>query len=407
MFPRSFSTTLHYHFTEATKPGQLQTAVNIANDTFGRQFLAIVAPGNVPNATFAVASPTPATLTALQHVPNVATIEVRTQLQAGWRLVNGETTSIDLDGYQDWRPTTLNTFQLTSGRWPGRGEIVMASRDHFVQPVASGDTVTIALPNGQLVSLRVVGLAYTTEKTNAQALGYMSADALQQIAPATMGNIPAQTHETPPTLFATEILLKMHNQSYAAVQATFATLTHLLGTTHVPVFTSTFFATANQQDTQLGITGLLNILLILASIALLLVCVLILNTVNTLLTEQMKVIGTMKALGGTSFHIMRSYLLTIGLYALIGTALGVGVGLLLCSQVAALVAEQSRLDLPPFQVASWVMLTSIAIGLLVPLLSALGPLWIGTGMTVHNAMTSYGVQGEKRAKTSAWGRQLH
>lgn len=382
------------------------TAVNIANDTFGRQFLAIVAPSDVPNASFTVPSPTPATLTALQHVPNVATVEVRTQLQAGWKLTNGETASIDLDGYQDWRPTALNTFQLTSGRWPGRGEIVMASRDHFVQQVGPGDTVTITQASGQATSLRVVGLAYTTEQTNAQAIGYMSANALQQIAPATMGSIPAQTHETPPSLFATEILVKMHNQSYAAVQATFATLTRLLGTSHVPVFTSTFFSTANQQDTRLGITGLLNILLILASIALLLVCVLILNTVNTLLTEQMKVIGTMKALGGTRFQIIRSYLLSIGLYALIGTALGLGGGLLLCSQVTVIIAEQSRLDLPPFQVAPWVMLTSVAIGLLVPMISALGPLWIGTGITVREAMTSYGVQSGKRAKISAWGRRL-
>jgi putative ABC transport system permease protein len=68
---------------------------------------------------------------------------------------------------------------------------------------------------------------------------------------------------------------------------------------------------------------------------------------------------------------------------------------------------QLQLDLPPFRVALWVMLTNVAIGLLVPLISALGSLWIGTGMTVREAMASYGVQGGKLAKTSAWGRQLH
>ena len=383
------------------------TAVNIANNTFGRQFLSIVAPSDVPNATFYATFPTSAALTALQHAPNVETVEVRTQLQAGWRLANGETASIDLDGYQNWRPPALNTFQLSSGRWPGRGEIVMASRDHFVQPVTLGDTVTITLANGQSMPLRVVGLAYTTEQTTAQAIGYMSADGLQRIAPATLGSMPAQTHDTPPSLFSTEILLKMHNQSFASVQATYATLTHLLRTSHVSVFHSSFFSTANQQDTQLAISGLLNILLILASIALLLICVMILNTVNTLLTEQMKTIGTMKALGGRRWQIMRSYLLSIGLYALLGTALGLSVGLVLCSQVTNIVAEQSRLDLPPFQVAPWVVLTSIAVGLLVPLVSALGPLWIGTGITVREAMASYGVQNGKRAKTGAWGRQLH
>jgi putative ABC transport system permease protein len=383
------------------------TAVNLANDTFGQQFLSVVAPSDVPNATFFAASPSPATLTALRHVPNVATVEVRTQLRAGWKLASGETASIDLDGYPSWQPTTLNTFQLTTGRWPGRGEIVMASRDHFVQPVTLGDTVTLTIADGRTVSLRVVGLAYTIEQTDAQAIGYMNADALRQIAPAATGSLPAPAHDTPPSFFSTEILLKTQNQSYASVQATFATLTRLLKTSHVQVFTSRFFATANQQDERLAISGLLNILLILASIALLLVCVLILNTVNTLLTEQMKIIGTMKTLGGTRGQITRSYLLSIGLYALIGTALGLGVGLLLFSQVAAIVARQARLDLPPFQVTPRVILTSVTVGLLVPLCSALGPLWIGTGMTVREALASYGVQHGKRAPAHAWGRRLH
>ncbi len=124
------------------------TAVNLANDTSGQQFLSVVAPSDVPNATFFAASLSPATLTALRHAPNVATVEVRTQLRAGWKLASGETASIDLDSYPSWQPTTLNTFQLTTGCWPGRGEIVMASRDHFVQPVTLGDTVTLTIADG-------------------------------------------------------------------------------------------------------------------------------------------------------------------------------------------------------------------------------------------------------------------
>jgi putative ABC transport system permease protein len=383
------------------------TAVNIANDTFGRQFLSIVAPNDVPNATFFTTPPSPATLTALRHVPNVATVEVRTQLQAGWKLANGETASIDLNGYLNWQPTILNTFQLTGGRWPERGEVVMASRDHFVQPVALGDTVTITLPNGGTVSLRVVGLAYTIEQTNAQALGYMSADALQQIASTARGNIPAPTRGTSPSLFSTEVLIKTQNQSYASVQATFATLAQLLKTSHVHVFSSHFFSTAGQQDTRLAISGLLTILLILASMSVLLVCVLILNTVNTLLIEQMMIIGTLKTLGGTRSQIIRSYLLSIGLYALVGTALGLGVGLLLSAQVTAMVAWQAQLDLPPFQVSPWVILTSVAVGLLVPTLSALGPLWIGTGITVREAMASYGVHRGKRVQARSWEHRLY
>lgn len=124
-------------------------------------------------------------------------------------------------------------------------------------------------------------------------------------------------------------------------------LTQLLNTVHIPVFGSHSFSTTNQQDTQHSIAGVLNILLVLASLALLLVCVMIFNTVTMLLTEQMKVIGTMKALGGTRRQIVSSYLVSIGLYALVGTALGLGLGLLLFSHVTSIVANQVQIDLPP------------------------------------------------------------
>jgi hypothetical protein len=79
------------------------TAVNIANDSFGRQFIPVVAPNDVPNATFNVAAPSSSTLTALQHASNVETVETRTQLQTGWKLADGRSASIDLDSNQNAR----------------------------------------------------------------------------------------------------------------------------------------------------------------------------------------------------------------------------------------------------------------------------------------------------------------
>ena len=73
---------------------------------------------------------------------------------------------------------------------------------------------------------------------------------------------------------------------------------------------------------QLIVTGLLNIVRILAGVALLLVCLMIINTVTTVLSEQIRIIGTMKALGGTRWQIMRSYLLSVGIYGISGTVLG-------------------------------------------------------------------------------------
>ena len=109
------------------------------------------------------------------------------------------------------------------------------------------------------------------------------------------------------------------------------------------------------EGSQFMLNGLSSIFLVLASMALLLTCLMILSTMNNMLTEQFKIIGTMKAIGGTQGKIMRSYLLTVCIYALIGTALGLG--LLLCSQVSAIVAQQAKVDLGPYPLSQTLFYT--------------------------------------------------
>jgi putative ABC transport system permease protein len=99
----------------------------------------------------------------------------------------------------------------------------------------------------------------------------------------------------------------------------------------------------------------------------------------------------MKAIGATSGRIMRGYLLTVGIYALIGTVLGLALGLFLCTQIAHAVAQQTKIDLGPYQPAPGVILVSLVAGLVIPELAALLPLWIGTRITVHQSMASYGI----------------
>jgi putative ABC transport system permease protein len=133
----------------------------------------------------------------------------------------------------------------------------------------------------------------------------------------------------------------------------------------------------------------------------------IFTSVTTLLSEQIKLIGTMKALGGTRWTIARSYLLTIEIYSTIGTTIGLALGLVLGYQLAAHLASTVQLDTGqlmeagPFQVAPTVVVTSLAVGLLVPQLSALWPLRTGTRITVHEAIGAYGVRA-----SSAGGRAV-
>ena len=385
------------------------TAVNIASDTFSRDFFSIVAPNDAPNITFYVQSLPPAVATRLQHTANVQAFQVRQQFLSRWHLTgNSGSVSLAINSYADWTHIQLDTFQLTSGRLPGPGEIVMATSDRFIQPVAPGDTITVETLNGQPITVRVVGLAHTDEQFSTQASGYMSLDGLQQITQTTQNEHEplAQPQQGPPP-FSTEVMLKTQSGAFNSIQQTVSQLSTTLHTAHITPLYTHWFTTTNQKATQLGITGVLDIILILTIIALVLVCFMIFNIVTIMLAEQIKIIGTMKALGGTRWRIMRGYLLSVAIYAVVGTTIGLLLGLLLCAQVSTLVANQMRIDLGPLQISPWIILTSIAVGLLIPLLAALPPLWIGTRITVREAMATYGVTIGGGKHTTVWSRHLH
>jgi putative ABC transport system permease protein len=391
------------------------TAVNEATNLLSGAFFYTTDVGAVPDMTLTVDHLPAAVATTIQHLPNVAIVQMRTTYMTLWFPAGqSEPVNIEIDSDQDAQRLQLGAFQLTSGRMPGPGEIVMDTGTEALLPVALGDTVKVGALDGQPVALRVVGLARTRGlaiwHSPALAIAYMRADALQQLMQSASGPIVNQFPR------GTQLLIKTRDPSL--VQQTYDQITQILTGAQLQIVpgVSRFHYSSFDADAQLGVVGLLMIIRGLAALALLLVCVLIFNTVTTLLTEQLKVIGTMKALGGTRWRIGRSYLLTVGIYSLIGTALGVGAGLVAGYDLAARLAGTVQIqvgenlslpvDVGPFQVSPWVPLVGALVGLLAPALSALWPLWMGTRITVREAIAAYGVRMGARTHLAAWGRWL-
>lgn len=390
------------------------TAVNEASDLIGGAFFYSTDAGAVPNMTFVVSSLPSAVSTMIQHMPNVEKFQVRTTYNTSWLNANkGDGPPIiEIDGYHYGQAVQLGEFQVTSGHWPGPGEIVMDESDQVLKSVAIGDQVIVSALNGHQVSLRVVGLARTrgllVSHPPAPAIGYMSAEGLQ---PLVQGS--STVNEKGGVPYGTQILIQTHNANDPRL--TYEAITRVLQDAHVAISSSHWNFSSGNLDTQLQVVGVLTIIRLLALLALVLVGVMIFTTITTLLTEQLKIVGTMKALGGTRWRIMGGYLMTVGIYSGIGTVLGLGVGLFAGYQLASHLAstvQYSVGQLPitvaigPFQFALWIILSSVCVGVLIPLLSALWPLWVGTRITVREAMSAYGVRAGGATRAHAWGRQL-
>jgi putative ABC transport system permease protein len=145
-------------------------------------------------------------------------------------------------------------------------------------------------------------------------------------------------------------------------------------------------------------------------VALLLAAILPLNSITALVVQQTAVIGTMKALGATRARVVRGYATTVLAYSTAATPLGIGLGILLGGKLAGALATSIPLAPGPAVVSAATVGLGLAVGVAVPLLAALIPLWLGTRVTVKDALSVWGVaSAETRAPSTVarvFGRRL-
>lgn len=140
---------------------------------------------------------------------------------------------------------------------------------------------------------------------------------------------------------------------------------------------------------------------VLAAGAIVVSCFLILNTLTTLIAEQMRMIGTMKVLGGTRSNISKSYLLTVLIYSLLGTVLGLALSITSGYVAASQFAKIELFYLGPFSLPLDVFLIGLGSGIGAPFLAALFAILDGTRITVHEALGAYGVSSVS-VSTNRW-----
>ena len=390
------------------------TAINFTGDTLVSAFAFTLGyQATQPDFQMQVDRLDPTLLPALQAVPDVKTIQYTSTFFDCWQAINTKcTVGIDIISYPDLEQVPIAPFQLTAGRYPGVGEIVMEQSDQNLHSVTIGDTVTLDAPQ-RLARLRVVGLARTPGANPAasgnalpNALAYMSDTGLQQLADALGNPVDTGPGGQPVSEYQHHVQVKFQSTN-AQLQHAAATALQQVFQAHNVTVLDSGFAPKVDPSTLSTTDGVFTLLRTLAVLAMVLSALVILNTVTTLVTEQTAVIGTMKAIGGTRGTIIRGYLVTVGIYSLLATLPALALGLYVGNLLASMLAPQIPLELGPFAVAPWVVALSLVVGFGVPLLAALVPLWNGTRITVRQALAAYGVAaGQGRSVLAGLGGRL-
>jgi putative ABC transport system permease protein len=362
------------------------TAVSVADDSLSSAYAFTVSRhGNKQDVVVVVDRADRSLLAAIARRPNVAGEQAATVLDTQWH-VQAAPGHVDfkITGYPDPRRVPLSPFQLVAGRYPGPGEIVMEYGDLGLQRFRVGQRVSVDTARGT-ASLRVAGIARTPGSNpaiNGIGVGYMSSRALDRLpaygfTPGPVQRQPFRSHE-----------ISLHLRDASAYQATAQALGPLFRA-HRATVLAVFPPGQNAPVGQLK--GILSLARVLVAVALLLAVILVMSAVTALVAGQASVIGTMKALGATRARIVRGYAMTVLVYGLAATPIGIGLGVLIGGKLASSMAASIPLAPGPLVVSAAAIGLALAVGIALPLLAALPVLWLGTRISVHQALSDWGV----------------
>jgi putative ABC transport system permease protein len=336
-----------------------------------------------PSAMLSVERLDDALVQAAAAVPGVGVAEARRTVRGRIRTGAGPWRNLVLFVRRDFERSRIGTLSPDSGSWPpGPGELAIERDALQVAQAQVGDTVTVRTDSGREQTLRVSGSVHDVGEAQARmenlVYGYATLETL-----AALGEQP--TYDELVLRVSERPLDEAHIREVAAsVADVLAQRGHPVSQTSVP---------EPGEHPHAEIMGLLLLsMAVFGLFVLALSGVLVFNVLTALLAGQVRQIGVMKALGGSRGQIASVYLLQALLLGAAAIGLGLPVGLLggrwLCDAMAAFL----NFDIASYAVPLWTWALVLAVGLAVPVLAALLPVWLGTRVPVREALAATGPQ---------------
>lgn len=351
-----------------------------------REFDTDYAASAAPNAVFRTSDIDESVVTRAAAYRGVTAAQGRREvaLRYRWRGAS-ERRTLDVVAYRDYRHITVHRLEpeTVTGWPPAAGEAYLERSALQVSAYRIGDVLNVETASGKTVPLRVAGFVHDLNATPAQFSGvetaFVSFDTL-----AMLGE-PERYDELLVTMRGSGDGLTRAQASRLAVALREDVLeAHgvRVGATQVPTPGSHFLGDIFKAVSLL--------LLALGVLSLGLSGFLVINTVSALMSQQVRQVGVMKAIGGRVGQLTAMYLAMVSAFG----AIAIAIGLPSVAFAGRLFTDFAERILN-FRVVShsfpgWVVALEIVVGLVVPLLSAAAPVLRGARMSVVRALDPAG-----------------
>jgi putative ABC transport system permease protein len=320
------------------------------------------------------------TIRSMANVPGVKEIEGFAEANIRWRT----TPSADWEdghiiSYSDFENQQFDRLLLEGGNWPD-GKLIgveQAHIDSFNAP-SIGGTILIEV-NQRSRSLTVDGIMHNPFEWPLpfgwDAAYYVSQDTFEWVAGFRGANRLRFTlddySEDNVYLVADRINEKLKKQGMSVA---FVEVLH-----------------PEEHYLQEMINGVGMVLTVMAIGSLGLSTMLVINTMNALIAQQIPQIGMMKAVGGLRRQIMLLYFTMIFIYGFLSLIIAVPVGVYAANEFASWMLHLLNVPKILFEILPEVVVLQVGVGLLTPILAGLYPVLQGVAIPTARAISETGL----------------
>jgi putative ABC transport system permease protein len=340
-------------------------------------------------------------LEAIRHIPNVADAAGSASLNLNVAVEPGKWEQINIHKVPDQAAEmrvsrAVLVYQVNDAQprgaeqshWPGKNEIVLersslSAADALPANLVVGDALWVEDAENRQRSLTLTGFVYDASQPpssfRGSATGYVSEETFVRLGGSTTYNtLQLRVAGTPEQVTNSDYVRAIADKVAAKIEKSGRTVQRVLVMRPGRLPLQDLFDAISLILTPLGI------------LALVLGSFLVINTMSALIAQQTRQIGMMKAIGAERSQIVGMYLTAVLIYSLVALVIAILATLFLASLLEGFLGGFINIATPGFVMPANVLWLQVAIGLLVPICTALYPILRGAAITVREAISDYG-----------------
>ncbi|MCJ7812720.1 ABC transporter permease [bacterium] len=339
-----------------------------------------------PHSSIVYASPfDEEVLQDVREVPGVTEVEGRSNVTVRLTNEDGKKYDLIMDGVLPPSEMQVDLLQADDRDIPATlkdGEIWFEQSSSQIFPVEVGDMIEVQSADGEVHELRIADIVRDASLPSANYNNTLTAFT----TPATVESLGGTDMYN-----KLMVVVDDHTKDEDRVNAVVEDISQILRDNGKTVFGTWTYNPGEHFSNEIFV-GIMNILNILGWVSVLLGTFLIINTINSILSQHIRQIGIMKAVGGTGWQIAGMYLVFILSCGVLALLIALPLGAYMAYSTSAGMSSMINVRAGDFRLVPKAVIIQVITALVVPLLAAVLPILIGTRISVREAINDYGVR---------------